>query len=477
MIVEETTNSYVMRGINIFQNKELMKSYKEEWPLLISINQVIGNGEEVEIFIESVGIEKFSYILYNGCEYVFEQEESSYISKEVYILKPNNKCKTLTFGRSLNRYEDAKIVLFGNDVSVEYDLESKSVLISTGHIFNGLNSTYYNLHAAISNAVIFAKRNNATTTTTVPPTTTTTTPPTTIASTTNTTIFSAPPTIKFDSCPEEVSIGENIVYAYTVGGTSTEVSSIKFELFKNSELIAEDYLENNSNLSLPQSSNAIKYFYEYSVPTILEESTLQFNVYAINQQGVSSELSCISNIEMPEQTPPDLSRVSISAGYDVNYDIGEYAPHHSTGYINYFKFKVRGYLLEEDSLKSVSFMLTPHEALGSKFIICNRDFDQNIIYPSNFEIYCEMEYPDENVKRFVPYNKTNRDWQGWYRLDVTLVDGNNNSKTIQYCKALRIVGGYQYDYSDTTSYYRYSYYSQRWSEIFRNDKGINKGKC
>ena len=195
VIIEETTNSYVMRGINIFKNKELMKNYKEEWPLLTSIKQVVGNGEEVEIFVEGVGIKKFSYILYNGCEYVFEQEEFSYILNEVFILKPNIKCKTQEFGRSLNNYEDAKIVLFGNNVSVEYNFESKLVLISTGQIFNGLNSTYYGLHAAISNAVIFAKRSSATTTTTtVPPTTTTTVPPTTTTTVPPTTTTTVPPT-------------------------------------------------------------------------------------------------------------------------------------------------------------------------------------------------------------------------------------------------------------------------------------------
>jgi len=140
--------------------------------------------------------------LYNGCEYVFEQEEFSYILNEVFILKPNIKCKTQEFGRSLNSYEDAKIVLFGNNVSVEYNFKSKLVLISTGQIFNGLNPTYYGLHAAISNAVIFAKRSSATTTTTVPPTTTTTVPPTTTTTVPpTTTTTTAPPTTTTTTVP------------------------------------------------------------------------------------------------------------------------------------------------------------------------------------------------------------------------------------------------------------------------------------
>ena len=38
-----------------------------------------------------------------------------------------------------------------------------------------------------------------------------------------------------------------------------------------------------------------------------------------------------------------------------------------------------------------------------------------------------MEYPDENVKRFVPITKQIEIGRAVIDLDVTLVDGNNNS--------------------------------------------------
>ena len=60
---------------------------------------------------------------------------------------------------------------------------------------------------------------------------------------------------------------------------------------------------------------------------------------------------------------------------------------------------------------------------------------------------------------------------GWYRLDIRLEDANGNINNIQFCKALRIVGGYQY-FSGTVNYNYYSYTSQYWTEVYRNN-----GQC
>ena len=86
----------------------------------------------------------------------------------------------------------------------------------------------------------------------------------------------------------------------------------------------------------------------------------------------------------------------------------------------------------------------------------------------NNEILCVIDYPTGEVNRFVPWNKTSREWQGWYRLDVELVDGSGNSKTIQYCKVLRIVGGYQSSWTDTVTYTEYDYFAQQWTEVYKN---------
>ena len=124
--------------------------------------------------------------------------------------------------------------------------------------------------------------------------------------------------------------------------------------------------------------------------------------------------------------------------------------------------------MNDDTLKYISFTLTPHEAIGSEFLNCRLDYDSQTVYVSGAEILCVVDYPSSEVKKFVPYNKTSREWQGWYRLDVELVDGSGNAKTIQYCRALRIVGGYQSSWTDTTTYTYYDYSSQIWTEVYRN---------
>ena len=65
-------------------------------------------------------------------------------------------------------------------------------------------------------------------------------------------------------------------------------------------------------------------------------------------------------------------------------------------------FRVKTYLLNEDSLKSVQFTLTPHEAIGTVFLTCDSQFDQNITYTAGHEIICVVDYPINEVKRFVP---------------------------------------------------------------------------
>ena len=122
-------------------------------------------------------------------------------------------------------------------------------------------------------------------------------------------------------------------------------------------------------------------------------------------------------------------------------------------------------------MKSIQFTLTPHEQIGTVFITCDSQFDQNTIYSAGHEIICVVDYPSNEVNRFVSYNKTSRQWQGWYRLDVRLEDANGNINNIQFCKALRIEGGYQY-FSGSVSYNYYSYRSQYWTEVYRNN-----GQC
>ena len=199
---------------------------------------------------------------------------------------------------------------------------------------------------------------------------------------------------------------------------------------------------------------------------------ISFSVYAVNERGNPYELSCNSQVDIPEKIAPDLGTLEVYGSYDWDGYDGKYAPHQSTGYLPDRTFRVRTYLLNEDSLKSIQFTLTPHEAIGTIFLTCDLSFDQNTIYPSGYAITCVVDYPNNEVKRFVPYNKTSRQWQGWYRLDIRLEDVNGNINNLQYCKALRVVGGYQYTYSDNVTYNYYGYSYQRWTEVFRN-----KGQC
>ena len=218
-------------------------------------------------------------------------------------------------------------------------------------------------------------------------------------------------------------------------------------------------------------SKEIEYSFEYLVPEVENETNITFVVYAVNERGNPYELSCTTKIEIPEKIAPDLGYLEVYGGRGYNSYDGMYAPHQSTGYLPGRTFRVKTYLLNEDSLKSVQFTLTPHEAIGTVFLTCDSQFDQNITYTAGHEIICVVDYPINEVKRFVPYNKTSRQWQGWYRLDVRLEDANGNINNIQFCKALRIVGGYQY-FSGTVSYNYYSYTSQYWTEVYRNN-----GQC
>ena len=110
--------------------------------------------------------------------------------------------------------------------------------------------------------------------------------------------------------------------------------------------------------------------------------------------------------------------------------------------------------------------------LEDSCLVCEKVFDKTTLYPAGYEIDCSVDYPSSEIKRFVPYNKRDREWQGWYRLDIQLIDGVGNTNTVQYCKALRIVGGWQSSYSDTTTYQYNGYYWQYWNEVYRN-----KGQC
>ena len=262
-----------------------------------------------------------------------------------------------------------------------------------------------------------------------------------------------------------------MVYNYKVGGPSSKVVSIKFSILLNSEIALEEFIENNGNLTLPLQSEEISYSYEYLVPEVDNETNIAFIVYAVNERGNPYELTCNTKIEIPEKIPPDLGYLEVYGGWGYNDYDGMYAPHQSTGYLPDRTFRVKTYLLNEDSLKSVEFTLTPHESIGTVFLTCSSQFNQNTMYPAGHEITCSVDYPSDEVRRFVPYNKTSRQWQGWYRLDVRLEDANGNINNLQFCKALRIVGGYQY-YSGSVTYNYYNYSTQYWFEVSRNS-----GQC
>ena len=294
---------------------------------------------------------------------------------------------------------------------------------------------------------------------------------TTTTTTTTTTTIPYPPSVVFDSCPEVVKPGSTLVYNYKVGGPSSKVVSIKFSILLNSEIALEEFIENNGNLTLPLQSEEISYSYEYLVPEVDNETNIAFIVYAVNERGNPYELTCNTKIEIPEKIPPDLGYLEVYGGWGYNNYDGMYAPHQSTGYLRDRTFRVKTYLLNEDSLKSVEFTLTPHESIGTVFLTCSSQFNQNTMYPAGHEITCSVDYPSDEVRRFVPYNKTSRQWQGWYRLDVRLEDANGNINNLQFCKALRIVGGYQY-YSGSVTYNYYNYSTQYWFEVSRNS-----GQC
>ena len=271
----------------------------------------------------------------------------------------------------------------------------------------------------------------------------------------------------FNSCPDIVKPGTTLIYNYKVGGPSSKVTSIKFSILLNTEIVVEEFTENNGNLTLPLQSQEVDYTYEYLVPEVDNETNIAFVVYAVNERGNPYELSCNTTIEIPEKIPPDLGVLEVYAGLGYNTFDGKYAPHQSTGYLPDRTFRVKTYLLNEDSLKSIEFSLTPHEAIGTVFLTCDIKFDQSTIYSAGHEIICVVDYPGNEINRFVPYNKTSRQWQGWYRLDVRLEDANGNINNLQFCKALRIVGGYQY-YSGTVTYNYYTYRNQYWTEVSRN---------
>ena len=295
---------------------------------------------------------------------------------------------------------------------------------------------------------------------------------TTTTTTTTTTTIPYPPSIVFDSCPSEAKPGDTITYNYRVSGPSSRITTINFKLSLNEVIEVEDLIENNPNLALPGKSEEIAYSYEYVVPDIQNPTNINFSVYAVNERGNPKEQICSTSLVLPERTVPDLKKLEVYAGEGYEYDIGDYAPYQSTGYISGRTFRVKTNLLLEDTLDTVTFTLTPHEAIGTVFLVCERVFDKTTIYPAGYEIDCTVDYPPGRVNRFVPYNKRDREWQGWYRLDVYMIDGAGNTNTIQYCKALRIVGGWQSSYSDNTTYEYSGYYWQYWNEVYRN-----RGQC
>ena len=308
----------------------------------------------------------------------------------------------------------------------------------------------------------------STSTTTTSTTTTTTSTSTTTTSTTTTTL-PLPPNIELLSCPNSVKVREEIVYRYTVSAPTSEVTSIKYQIDLNESSIIDDSIENN-NLALPGLAGNVSYEYKYTVPSVSESSNVKFTVTATNQRGDESFANCISSIEI-DKSAPDLGTLEVYAGYSYSSSVGDWAPYQSTGYLNGRTFRVRSSLINDDTLEYISFTLTSHEAIGSEFLNCRLDYDSQTVYVSDSEILCVVDYPSSEVKKFVPWNKTSREWQGWYRLDVELVDGSGNSKIIQYCRALRIVGGYQ-SWTDTTTYIYYDYSTQLWTEVYKN-----KGQC
>ena len=300
------------------------------------------------------------------------------------------------------------------------------------------------------------------TTTTVPPTTTTTT---TTTSTTTTTL-PLPPNIESLSCPNSIKVGEEIIYRYTVSAPTSEVTSVKYQIDLNGNFVVDDSIENNS-LALPGLAKNSSYEYIYTIPSVSESTDVTFTVTAINQRGNESSVKCISSIEI-DKIAPDMGTLEVYAGYSYSSSVGGWAPHQSTGYLNGRTFRVRSSLINDDTLEYISFTLTPHESIGTIFLNCRLDYDSQTVYVSGTEILCVTDYPTGEVNRFVPWNKTSREWQGWYRLDVELVDGSGNSKTIQYCKVLRIVGGYQSSWTDTVTYTEYDYFAQQWTEVYKN---------
>ena len=288
----------------------------------------------------------------------------------------------------------------------------------------------------------------------------------------STTTIPYPPSIIFDSCPNEVKPGDTITYNYRVSGPSSRITTIGFQLSLNEEIEFENLIENNPNLVLPGKAEEIAYSYEYVVPDTQDPTIITFSVYAVNERGNPKEQICNTSLILPERIFPDLNTLEVYAGESYDYDIGDYAPYQSTGYIRGRTFRVRTYLMLEDTLDTVTFTLTPHESIGTVFLVCEKVFDKTTLYPAGYEIDCSVDYPSSEIKRFVPYNKRDREWQGWYRLDIQLIDGVGNTNTVQYCKALRIVGGWQSSYSDTTTYQYNGYYWQYWNEVYRN-----KGQC
>ena len=306
----------------------------------------------------------------------------------------------------------------------------------------------------------------STTTTTSTSTSTTTTSTSTTTTSTTTTTLPLPPNIELISCPSTIKIGEEIVYRYAVSAPTSGVTSIKYEIDLNGSSVVDDSIENN-NLALPGLAENVSYEYKYTIPSVSESTNVSFTVTATNQRGDESIANCSSSIEI-DKSAPDFGTLEVYAGYSYSSSVGDWAPYQSTGYLNGRTFRVRSSLINDDTLKYISFTLTPHEAIGSEFLNCRLDYDSQTVYVSGAEILCVVDYPSSEVKKFVPYNKTSREWQGWYRLDVELVDGSGNAKTIQYCRALRIVGGYQSSWTDTTTYTYYDYSSQLWTEVYRN---------
>ena len=184
------------------------------------------------------------------------------------------------------------------------------------------------------------------------------------------------------------------------------MTSIKYEIDLNGSSVVDDSIENN-NLALPGLAENVSYEYKYTIPSVNESTNVSFTVTATNQRGDESIANCSSSIEI-DKSAPDLGTLEVYAGYSYSSSVGDWAPYQSTGYLNGRTFRVRSSLIYDDTLKYISFTLTPHEAIGSEFLNCRLDYDSQTIYVSGAEILCVVNYPSSEVKRFVPWNKTSR---------------------------------------------------------------------